>query len=102
MNTLIHLLIVATMLGLGVCLVIMVKIINDMEIVLKKAEAQREMLTQNNLALFKRMQEMEREKQSEKAVRQSIADKLIAEMEERYKINVVGKDKPLDFPNDRS
>ena len=102
MNTLIHILIIATMLGLGVCLVVMVKIINDMNVLINRMKHRLDNLADCQNIVNDMAKDIREAEQSRQAIKEEFARKLVEQFKERFNINVVDKEKPLEFPNDRS
>lgn len=95
MNTLFHLLIALTLLGVGICLVMVIFIIHDMKIVAEYL-----------VDMYYRIEAKEKKMESEeKRIENEVKDAILSGIRQRFavqkpSINVVGKDKPLDFPND--
>ena len=94
MNELIHLLIALTLLGVGVCLFFAILIIHDMKVVAEYL-----------VDTYDRLEAKEKKMESdEKRIENEVKEAILAGIRQRFtpkpSINVVGKDKPLDFPND--
>ena len=95
MDTLIHLLIALTLLGVGICLVMVIFIIHDMKTVAEYL-----------VDTYDRLEAKEKKMESdEKRIENEVKEAILAGIRQRIvgqkpSINVVGKDKPLDFPND--
>lgn len=88
MNLAIHILIACSIVVLGFCLVIAVRIINDMNEILAR--------------LCNKVDELDKRQNSADAIRDRMSRAILEEFQKRYshpKMTVVDKEKPLDFPN---
>lgn len=95
MDTLIHLLIALTLLGVGICLVMVIFIIHDM-----KTVAEYLVDTYDRLEAKEKKMESD-EKRIENEVKEAILAGIRQRFTPKHDITVVGgEDKPLDFPND--
>ena len=89
MNLAIHILLACSVVVVGFCLVIAVRIINDMNEILAR--------------LCNKVDEMDKKQNSADAIRDGMRQAILAEFQKRYSrqnVTVVDdKTKPLDFPN---
>lgn len=90
MNLAIHILLACSVVVVGFCLVIAVRIINDMNEILAR--------------LCNKVDEMDKKQNNADAIRDRMSRAILAEFQKRYSrpnVTVVDdKTKPLDFPND--
>ena len=100
MDTLIHILLACSIAGLGVIIFVAYLITKELEKVIKKLDHKVNNLSSNEQALREMVLMLNQEKQNEKQMKEAIMERLVAQMREKYHINVVDKEKPLDFPND--
>lgn len=101
MNTdlIIHILLAVDIVIVGVIAVVMHFIAKDLEKVVGKLDRKVNNLSSNEQALREMVMMLNQEKSNEKQMKEAIMERLVAQMREKYHINVVGGEKPLDFPN---
>lgn len=101
MNTdlIIHILLAVDIVMVGVIAVVMHFIAKDLEKVVGKLDRKVNNLSSNEQALREMVLMLNQEKSNEKQMKEAIMERLVAQMREKYHINVVGGEKPLDFPN---
>lgn len=101
MNTdlIIHILLAVDIVMVGVIAVVMHFIAKDLEKVVGKLDRKVNNLSSNEQALREMVMMLNQEKSNEKQMKEAIMERLVAQMREKYHINVVGGEKPLDFPN---
>ena len=102
MNTelIIHILLAVDIVMVGVIAVVMHFIAKDLEKVVGKLDRKVNNLTNNEQALMDMVKDLDQQKSNEKQMKEAIMERLVAQMREKYHINVAGGEKPLDFPND--
>lgn len=88
MTLAIHILLACSVVVVGICLVIAVRIINDMNEILAR--------------LCNKVDELDKKKNEAESIREGMRQAILAEFQKRYSrphVTVVDKEKPLDFPN---
>ena len=102
MNTdsIIHILLAVDIVMVGVIAVVLRFIASDMDKLVRRMSNKVDNLSQNEKALMDMVKDLDQQKNNEKQMKQAIMERLVEQMREKYHINVVGGEKPLDFPND--
>lgn len=97
----IHILLAFSLCAVAFALIWAVQIIGELNNVVKKLFRKIDNLQQNEMKLMEQVQELEKEKARRPStlLPETFAKMLIAEAQRRNSVNVVDKDKPLDFPN---
>lgn len=89
MSLAIHILLACSVVVVGFCLVIAVRIINDMNEILAR--------------LCNKVDDMDKKQNEAESIREGMRQAILSEFQKRYsrpRMTVVDKEKPLDFPND--
>lgn len=102
MNTdlIIHILLAVDIVMVGVIAVVLRFIARDMDKLVRRMSNKVDTLLQNEKALMDMVKDLDQQKNNEKQMKQVIMERLVEQMREKYHINAVGGEKPLDFPND--
>ena len=99
-EVIIHILLAFSLCAVAFALIWAVQIIGELNNVVKKLFRKIDNLQQNEMKLMEQVQELEKEKARRNTLLpETFAKMLIADAQRRNSVNVVDKDKPLDFPN---
>lgn len=100
MDLAIHILLAGIIVASAFCLVMLVYIIREMNKLTERMDQKVQTMVQNNIALFNKMRDLEREKREANPFREILMRAVKNAAEKANKVNVVDGEKPLDFPND--
>ena len=100
MELAIHILLAGIIVGAAFCLVMMVYIIRELNRLTERMDQKVQTMVQNNIALFNKMRDLEREKREANPFREILLRAVKRAADEANKVNVVDGEKPLDFPNE--
>lgn len=83
----------------GLCIFLANMAIRELNEVIEKLYRKVDTLQHNSDVLMQNVQKLEAEKAKREQLGDAIRENILRNLAKRNGINVVGKDKPLDFPN---
>jgi len=100
MDLAIHILLAGILVGTAFCLVMVVYIIREFSKLEEQTRQKIDTMTNNNLALFNKLKDLEHEKMERTQAVTRAAESIANAIKSAKTVNVVDE-KPLDFPNEK-